>query len=79
MKFLVLIAIVLVVLYVIRSTNRRKSAQQAAQSAASPREPLAQDMVQCPVCSVHLPRGDAVAGARGLLYCSAEHRREAGG
>ena len=31
-------------------------------------------MVSCPVCSVHLPRGDAVAGADGRLYCSQEHR-----
>jgi uncharacterized protein len=37
-----------------------------------------QDMVRCPVCSVHVPRTDAVAGQRGL-YCCAEHRRRAEG
>jgi uncharacterized protein len=33
----------------------------------------AESMVTCAHCGVHLPRGDALA-ARGLHYCSAEHR-----
>jgi uncharacterized protein len=31
-------------------------------------------MVCCPVCSVHLPRGEAIAGPDGRLFCSQEHR-----
>ena len=38
-----------------------------------------QDMVCCPVCSVHLPRADALAGPDGRLYCSQEHRLQAAG
>jgi uncharacterized protein len=34
--------------------------------------------VRCPVCAVHLPRADAVAGAGGTLYCSQEHRLQGG-
>jgi uncharacterized protein len=81
MKFLILIAVILLVLWVLRSARRsRKPREDAAQGPAAPaREPLPQDMVRCPVCAVHLPRGDAVADQRGLLYCCAEHRHKAGG
>jgi uncharacterized protein len=77
MKFLLLIA-VLAVAYLIWRQARLKSSGEApakpkADAAAQP-----QDMVSCPVCSVHLPRGEAVRGADGLLYCSQEHRLTAG-
>ncbi|MDP1968565.1 MAG: PP0621 family protein, partial [Burkholderiaceae bacterium] len=39
---------------------------------------LPEDMVSCPVCALHLPRAEAVAGEKGL-YCSADHRRQAEG
>jgi uncharacterized protein len=35
-------------------------------------------MVRCPVCAVHLPRTDALAGPDGRLYCCQEHRLRAG-
>lgn len=73
MKFLLLLAI-LVVAYLLWRKARGRDEPPAAG-----RPPQPQDMVRCPVCSVHLPRGDAVAGADGLLYCSQEHRLRAGG
>jgi uncharacterized protein len=32
-------------------------------------------MVQCAHCGVHFPASEAVSGAGGALYCSAEHRQ----
>ncbi|MGZ5195398.1 MAG: PP0621 family protein [Ramlibacter sp.] len=76
MKYLIVIAVVLLVLWSVRG-NRRGAGAQA--SAAKPgNAALPQDMVQCPVCSVHLPRSDALPGPGGQLYCCAEHRQRAG-
>lgn len=73
MKYVVLFGVLLVVYLVWRAGQRRDDA--AAAPKAPPAAPaLPQDMVQCPVCSVHLPREDALAGAGGALYCSPEHR-----
>lgn len=78
MKYLLVLAIVLVAVWLWRN-NRRVDKQQQPPPAAQP--PLAppQDMVRCPVCSVHLPRTDALAGPDGRLYCCQEHRLRAGG
>jgi uncharacterized protein len=75
-KYLIVIAVVLLVLWWVRG-NRRGGEPQAGASR-SPNAGLAQDMVQCPVCSVHLPRSDALPGPAGQLYCCAEHRQRAG-
>jgi len=37
----------------------------------------ATEIVACKVCQVHLPRSESLSGAHGL-YCSAEHRQQAG-
>ncbi|MBG9389456.1 PP0621 family protein [Caenimonas aquaedulcis] len=79
MKYLVLLVIVMAVVWFIRN-NRRDDAKRP--DAAPPRRngtPGApQDMVQCPVCSVHLPRTDALPGPDGRLYCCADHRQRGG-
>lgn len=77
MKYLLLLAIVLVAVWLWRN-NRRIEKQE--RPAPPPAPPLAapQDMVSCPVCSVHLPRSDALPGPDGQLYCSQEHRLRAG-
>jgi uncharacterized protein len=79
MKYLLVIAIV-VIAYMIWRGNRLRDAGRDAAAPPPPAAPpgLPQEMVRCPVCSVHLPRGDAVAGADGALYCSQEHRLSAG-
>ncbi|MBI5278201.1 MAG: hypothetical protein HY854_17265 [Burkholderiales bacterium] len=77
MKFLVLLGILLVAYLIWRHSRVERRDDEAPppkqQPAAAP-----QDMVSCPICSVHLPRGDAVAGADGRLFCSQEHRLTAG-
>jgi uncharacterized protein len=71
MKYLVLIAVIFAVLWFTR-TNRRVDSSQPNRRAAPPPP---QDMVECPVCHVHLPRADALPGPAGQLYCCAEHVR----
>jgi uncharacterized protein len=75
MKYLVLLAVILVAVWIWRN-NRRVDKQDSA----TPPRPVAgpQDMVRCPVCSVHLPRTDALAGPDGRMYCCQEHRLRAG-
>jgi uncharacterized protein len=75
MKYLVLLAVILVAIWIWRN-NRRVDQQDSA--PAQPQVPGPQDMVRCPVCSVHLPRTDALAGPDGRLYCCQEHRLRAG-
>jgi uncharacterized protein len=74
-KYLLVLAVVLVAVWLWRNSRRAGEAQRKA-----PPPPLAapQDMVRCPVCSVHLPRADALPGPDGRLYCSHEHRLRAG-
>ncbi len=81
MKFL-LTAVVLVVVYLLWRHQRaqERAEEHRPERPADPARALAppQDMVRCPVCAVHLPRAEAVADARGQLFCSAEHRRIGG-
>ncbi len=76
MKYLVLFAILAVAYFLWRSQKRRAEAASRPRPAEPARaDPaLPQDMVRCPVCSVHLPRNEAVADPQGRLYCSPEHR-----
>ena len=78
MKFIILIAVVLFVLWLVRS-KRSSDAREAPPPQAQAKVEPPQDMVQCPVCSLHLPRTDALPGPDGQLYCCAEHRQRAGG
>jgi uncharacterized protein len=75
MKYLILLAILAVAYLLWRNARlqRRDAPPKGGGPAASP-----QDMVRCPVCSLHLPRGDAVAGSDGVMYCSQEHRLQDG-
>jgi uncharacterized protein len=78
MKYLLVIAFVLVVFWLWRH-NR-----QAPGHAAPPPRTRAKasapkgitEMVACDVCHVHLPKSEALAGGKGF-YCSEAHRREA--
>lgn len=69
MKYLVLIAVVLLVAWYWR--NSRRADEPPRSKPAPPGTP--QDMVQCPVCMVRLPRADALPGPGGQLYCCNEH------
>jgi uncharacterized protein len=72
MKFLLVIAVVLLVLWLWRGNRSEERDETAARRQPPP--PPQQDMIQCPVCRVHLPRSDALPGPEGQFYCCAEHR-----
>jgi uncharacterized protein len=76
MKYLLLLAILVVAYLLWRNARIRESGTPHSHPQGGVAQP--QDMVCCPICSVHLPRADAVKGADGLLYCSQEHRLRAG-
>jgi len=79
MKFLLVLAVLVIAYLVWRSGRTREEEEQRRQAPRPKAAPaLPQDMVRCPVCAVHLPRPDAVAGRSGRLYCCAEHRRDGG-
>ena len=75
MKYLLVIAVVFAVIWYLRG-GHRAVAGSANRRPAAPPPP--QDMVECPVCHVHLPRAEALPGPGGQVYCCAEHSRRAG-
>lgn len=76
MKYLLLIAIVLVVIGVWRNGRRRDVSQTRK---TPPPAGVATEIVACAVCQVHLPRAEALTGPGGGTYCCLAHRRQAGG
>lgn len=79
MKFLVLFAVLAIAYFVWRNGRIERKAEPPPRAPQAPRAPGApQDMVQCRACGVHLPRGEALAGPDGSLFCCAEHREPAG-
>lgn len=81
MKYLLLIVVLFVAYSLWRNARLRDQREDRAQRGPAAKGPAGdpQEMVSCPVCGVHLPRSEAVPGARGVLYCSNEHRLRAGG
>jgi uncharacterized protein len=81
MKYAVSIAIVLVLLWLLRTVGRRGRADASAQkqgpeatNGASQEDRAALPMLRCAHCGVHLPGQDAIV-VRGTAYCTDEHRR----
>lgn len=70
MKFLVLILVIGVVIWLLRSSARRR-----ATVAPEPEVKSLQMIVPCAHCGVHLPRHQAVPGVDGALFCTEAHRR----
>ena len=80
MKYLLVLVIVFVVIWLWKS-NRRTDISEKANPAAtkkSKQKMMPTEIVACDVCGVHLPRAEALAGPGGI-YCSAAHRQQAGG
>ncbi|GAP35256.1 PP0621 family protein [Piscinibacter sakaiensis] len=86
MKYLVLVLVVGVVLWLARSARRREEREaEAARPAAAPapaagRAAAAEGtpLLACAHCGLHLPQGESWPG-RGGVYCSEAHRRIAEG
>ena len=70
MKYLILIAVVVGVLWLMRSL-RKPSGSAPTQKPATP--PQQEEMVTCMQCGVHLPRSEALPG-KGGVFCGEAHR-----
>jgi uncharacterized protein len=74
-KFLLLIALIIVVYLLFRGFRRVESQQQPSPPPAPQHSATAgEDMVRCTVCGVNLPRSESFI-SRGKFFCSDEHRR----
>lgn len=74
MKYLLVLLVVGVALYIWRA-NRKAEREEAAPPPPPPTAPRTPaQMLACARCGVHLPAADAVPGQRGS-YCSVDHRR----
>lgn len=73
MKYLLVLAVVLVAFFVWRN-NRITDRSQARPPTPPEASRLPVVMVACQQCGTHLPLGETVKGALGP-YCSADHRR----
>ena len=63
-RLLLIIAIAAVIYLLIRAYRRQVPRQD---------KPVAEDMVRCAHCGVHLPKGESVQ-ADGQFFCGTEHR-----
>jgi uncharacterized protein len=73
MKFLVLLAVLLVAYLVWRG----KRVAKAPSRPRTPALPTPQDMLACARCGVHVPRSHAWI-SDGRSYCSREHQQQDG-
>jgi uncharacterized protein len=74
MKFLVLLAIlILVVIWLART--KKPSVDASMQNGADHfKQNGIESMVQCRFCGVHLPASEKVTNSAGTVFCSEEHR-----
>jgi uncharacterized protein len=80
MKYLLLIAVVVGVLWLVRGRPSRLKppASKSPQPAPPAKAVSPQAMVVCAHCGLHLPRSEAVAAGIQEFYCSDAHRRAHG-
>lgn len=76
MKYLVVLAVIAVAIWIWRNNRRDEiRAQERARAVPGP-----QAMVRCAQCGVHLPAGEALTSRNGLpYYCTEAHRKAAEG
>ena len=72
MKYVLLIAVVGVVLWLMFSRGRRTEQVRQRETKRAAAGPVS--MLQCAHCGVHLPKSDALFDAGGRPYCGEPHR-----
>jgi uncharacterized protein len=72
MKYLLLIVVVAVVLWLLMRTRRTGGAGDAERPGRA--KPPALEMIACAHCGMHLPRDEALVDAGSRRYCSEAHR-----
>lgn len=78
MKFLLLLAVIGVALWLFKGRSRVKGPGDAAAPKRAPKAAkpeVATPMLACAHCGVHLPQTEAVQGDDGRSYCGEAHRR----
>lgn len=75
MKFLLVLAVLMVAFWVWRN-NRQQDGAGTPGPAQRRTPPRPANMVACAHCAMHLPEDEAVPGRSGS-YCCHEHRRQA--
>lgn len=78
MKYLLVLAVVAVAIWIWRNNRREDIRAAAPRPARPPAVPGPQAMVRCAHCGLHLPAADAVSG-RSASYCTVAHRQAAEG
>jgi len=73
LKFLVLIALLALLFYMLGLKRARPPQAGRRDEAPAPPPAQPQAMVSCAECGLHLPQQDALPG-RGGQFCSAAHR-----
>ena len=76
MKFLLVLIVVMVGVWVWRSNRAAERAEEDKSLRPRSKPVVAIDMGRCDLCGMHCPDHDLVRG-RGGAYCSAEHRDQA--
>ncbi|HEY0822009.1 MAG TPA: PP0621 family protein [Rhizobacter sp.] len=75
MKYILLLAVVIGVIWLMRTLRRpERPSQEEPKAPGNPTAPSTEAMVSCEQCGVHLPRSEALPG-RGGVFCSEAHRR----
>ena len=82
MKYLLIFGLTMAVIWLWQGKRRSNMADKTSpkkpKPQSRPRQLPATEIVACDVCSVHLPRTEALSSGRGV-YCSDAHRRQAEG
>jgi uncharacterized protein len=73
MKFLLVLAVVVVAIWIWRN-NRQSEANEVPRKPPQP-PALPVNMVACLQCGTHMPESDALRGTQGP-YCCPEHRQQ---
>ena len=73
MKFLLLIVLVLIVIWVMRAGPRMNLPKAPPTPPAPPPHKDEELMLSCAQCGLHLPKGEALPG-RGGVFCGEAHR-----
>jgi uncharacterized protein len=74
-KFLLVIAVFIVVYLLVRNVaNKGAAAREPASNGGASKNGASklEDMVRCGICGVHLPTSEAIT-SRGDFFCSKEH------
>ncbi len=73
MKYLLFVAAVFVLLWLLRGSIQRLRGRPPASKPPTEADGPAQPMLRCAECGLHLPRDEALPG-RGGVFCGDAHR-----